>query len=278
MEQTKLAGAVQAALSGKSAPTADEQQHATIVREGAQSIFAAVQAATEGAENLWQTIVLCRSEGLTWAELESVDLTDAKGKPITTDADGAPITGRGGKPRALRLLDLGAYRASKSRINSMLKAGISLLDADGAPVGTKAAKELAKGKGAPRGEKGEDGDSATPGTEGADKALHFTDKLQAIEACLAGLKDDAALRKVYGAHIRELAKMLANDEASAKVNAEKAARDAEKAAKAIATATAKQAARAAKAAKAGQAGRQAVNADYAAAGLTVAPEGERKAA
>jgi hypothetical protein len=268
VKQTKVAKAVKAALSGQAAPTAEQQVHATIVAQGAQAIFAAVQAATEGAENLWQTIVLCRSEGLTWAELEGVDLTDSEGKAIMIDADGVAITGRGGKPRALRLGDLGAYRAAKSRINSMLKHGISLLDGDGAPVSTKAAKDLAKGKGKPRGEQGEDGDSATPSVDGADKALHFTDKLQAIEACLAGLKEDGALRKAYSAHIRELAKMLANDEASEKASTEKAARDAAKLAKAKQAADAAAKARADKAARDAAAGLAAVNAELAQNGLT----------
>jgi hypothetical protein len=268
MKQTNVAKAVQGALSGKVVPTAEQAQHAAIVQEGAQAIFAAVQAATEGAENLWQVIVLCRSEGLTWAELEERDLLDGKGKPIMKDADGNDILGRGGKPRALRLGDLGAYRAAKSRINSMLKAGISLLDGDGAPVSTKAAKELAKGKGKPRGEQGEDGDGATPSVDGADKALHFTDKLQAIEACLAGLHDDAALRKAYSAHIRELAKMIANDEASEKASAEKAARDAAKLAKAKQAADAAAKARTDKAARDAAAGLAAVNAELAQHGLT----------
>lgn len=209
MKPKKLVSAVQAALS----VTPEQQQHAKIVTEGAQSIFAAVQAATEGAESLWQTIVLCRSEGLTWAELESVDLTDNKGKAITKDADGNDITGRGGKVRALRLLDLGAYRAAKTRINSMLKSGISLLDGDGAPVSTKAAKELAKAKATPRGEKGEDGDSATPSNPNANAVYSYGDAVSMVKAAFAKLMNEPTMRKAFRDEIMLAARTLANDEA-----------------------------------------------------------------
>lgn len=104
-----------------------------------------------------------------------------------------------------------AYRSAKSAIVNAKKEGISLMNADGTPAGRTALEKAVKVK---RDAASGEGDNVTTSNKNANGKYAYSDKHGVIVAAFAFLKAEPTLRKAYRMEIPEMARMLANDEAS----------------------------------------------------------------
>lgn len=113
------------------------------------------------------------------------------------------------------LKQIQAYRSAKSAIVNAKEEGISLMTADGTPAGRTALEKAVKAKrDADKTASGADANVVTVSAKNANAKYNYGDKHAVIVAAFAFLKTEPTLRKAYRVEIPEMARMLANDEAS----------------------------------------------------------------
>ena len=93
-------------------------ERALFVRDCVQSIFSAAATHEEARAGLAGSIIAAFISGVTFQELEGVQITGFDGKPMTRSTEGGEI-----KPYTLK--DVSAYRSYKSKIKAAKRlAGI----------------------------------------------------------------------------------------------------------------------------------------------------------
>ena len=187
----------------------DKATAAAQVREHAQNIFQLIGAAAEASASLLEVILTGYCAGITWQEIEGVQLRDYANKPLTRETDG-------GKVKPLTLAQDGTYRSYKSRINAAAEKGLDIHPGLSLTEIIDAAKGAEKASRKPRaGGKVEAGDTGDTGEQAAPVGLTFADAGAAVKFALALLMEKGDVRAAFKSEVREVAHRLASDEQQA---------------------------------------------------------------
>ena len=189
----------------------DKATAAAQVREHAQNIFQLIGAAAEASASLLEMILTGYCAGITWQEVEGVQLRDYAGKPLTRETDS-------GKVKPLTLAQDGTYRSYKSRINAAAEKGLDIhpglslteiIDAaKGAEKASRKPRQSTKGE-------GDTGDAGDTGEGASLSGLTFPDAGAAVKFALALLMEKGDMRAAFKSEVREVAHRLVVDEQQA---------------------------------------------------------------